>query len=130
MNITNNETIIPFQDVIFNKANQTMTIINGTTGTYSLKAIKECAVVNEDAKYHGKEKPFAITVSTGPLPVGLFTERSFFVGLKVTLKDDTVLAIYTSKTATRNNTDLHKRDTQEAKRIKKILDQMINDYKA
>lgn len=123
----NSKSTITFQDVIFDNVNQTMTILNGTKGTCSFKDIKECAVLNESAKHHGKGEPFAVTIATGPLPVGLFTERAFFVGVKVTLKDGTVLAIYTSKTATRNNTDLHKKDTQEAKKIKKILDQVISD---
>lgn len=121
---------VNFPEVIFDYMNQTMTIVNGTKGTYSFKEIKECAVVNEYAKYHGQEEPFAVTVSTSPLPVGLFTERAFYVGVKIMLKDGTVLAVYTSKTETRNHTDFHKKDTKEAQKIKKIIDQIIQDDQA
>lgn len=123
------KSVIVFPEVEFDDHNQTMTIINGTAGTYPYKDIKECIIANESAKHHGKSEPFAVTVATSPLPVGLFTERAFYVGLKITLADDTVVAIYTSKTATRNNTDLHKSDTQAAKKIKKVIDRIINDGK-
>ncbi len=123
-------SMIVFPEVTFDDDNQTMTILNGTEGTYDYKDIKECVIANESAKHRGKEKPFAVTVVTSPLPVGLFTERAFYVGLKITLMDGTVLAIYTSKTATRNNTDLHKADTQAAQKIKKVLDRIIKDHNA
>lgn len=111
--------------VLFDYDNRIMKVLNGSCGEYSFDDIKECVILNERAKYHGKKEPFYVTVSTSPLPVGLFTERSFYVGLKITLKNDKIIAIYTSKTATRANTDLHLNDTKVAKLIKKEIDEII-----
>lgn len=123
-------TTMNFRDVIFDHEKQAMTILHGTKGTYPYRDIKACKILNENAKYHGDGEPFAVTVSTSPLPVGLFSERAFYVGLKITLQDDTVLAIYTSETATRNNTDLHKKDTQEAENIKGVIDKILQGFQA
>ncbi|MDD7282221.1 hypothetical protein [Floccifex sp.] len=100
-------------------------IINGTKGEYPFDNIKECFVLNEDAKYKGKTEPFSVIVKTGPLPLGLLTEKAFYVGVKIINKNGSVLAIYTSKQKTRNNTDYHKKDRKNAEEIKKLIDEII-----
>lgn len=122
------ENKIIFESVVFDKEDKSMTILNGTEGTYSYKDIKECKVLNEKAKYHGKEEPFFATIANGPLGGGTMWESSIFVGLKLTMKDDSVLAIYTSKEATTINTDLHIKDKEEAEKIKEVIDKIIDKY--
>lgn len=56
-------------------------------------------------------------------------EQPFYVGLKVTLKDNSILAIYTSKKPTRTQTDLHLNDYQTAVEIKELIDKIIKKYK-
>lgn len=123
-----NLTNVVFESVIFDKDNKTMTILNGTKGTYSYKDIKKCSVLNEKAKYHEKEKPFLACVPNGPLGGGTMWESSIFVGLKLVMADDSILAIYTSKVATSINTDLHIKDMEEAKKIEAFIKKSISKY--
>lgn len=123
-----NDAKIVFDSVIFDKDDKVMTILNGSKGTYSYKDIKKCSILNEKAKYHKKSEPFSVTVPNGPLPVGMISEPSLYVGLKLVMNDDHVLAIYTSKEATNINTDVHIKDREEAKEIKAFIDKVIAKY--
>lgn len=123
-----NESKIIFKSVIFDKDDKSMTILNGSEGTYSYIDIKKCSILNEKAKYHKKSEPFSVTVPNGPLPVGMISEPSLYVGLKLVMNDDRVLAIYTSKEATNINTDAHIKDREEAKEIKAFIDKVIAKY--
>lgn len=127
-NNKNSESKIMFDSVIFDKEDKTMTILNGTEGTYSYKEIKKCDILNEKAKYHKKSEPFSVTVPNGPLPLGMISEPSLYVGLKLVMNDDRVLAIYTSNKATNINTDAHIKDREEAKEIKVFIDKVIAKY--
>lgn len=124
--MTNNKII--FDSFIFDTENKTITILNGSEGTYSYKNIVKCNILNEKAKYHGKDKPFLATVPNGPLGGGSMWEFQIYVGLKLTMADNTILAIYTSKKATTINTDIHIKDINEAKKIKKTIDKIIKKY--
>ena len=122
---------IIFDSVIFDKRDKVFIIISGTKGTYSYKNIKKCEILNEKARYKGKEEPFTHQVVTGVdwLVQANILEQPFYVGLRLTMKDGTHLAIYTSKQPTRTQTDFHIRDVKEAEKIKKLIDKIIMKYK-
>ena len=121
---------IIFDSVIFDKRDKVFIIINGTKGTYSYKNIKKCEILNEKARYKGKEEPFTHRVVTGVdwLIQANILEQPFYVGLRLTMKDGTHLAIYTSKEPTRTQTDFHIQDLKEAEKIKALIDKIINKY--
>ena len=54
---------------------------------------------------------------SGPLPSGTLQNPYLFVGVKVVLKDETVLAIYVSKEKALLNSDMYLSDLKEAKSI-------------
>lgn len=114
-----------FDSVLFDKKNQTMTILNGTQGAYAYADIVSCKVLNENKRVHGKGEPFSATVPSGPLPSGMIFEKAVYVGVKVTLKDGHVLGIYTSSKPTRINTDVYRVARNEADHIKRIIDRII-----
>lgn len=122
--------IVEFDEVIFDFTNKVMTIVNGSIGEYGFSQIKSSNIEYEKAKYHGKKEPFYVTVRPTRLPLGMLSETSFYVGLKVVLKNEKVLAIYVSKKKTRNNTDQHIKDTKKAKQIQKILNKIIEENKS
>lgn len=123
-----NEQLISYDSVVFDKEKKTFTILDGTKGTYSYTDIKKCSIQCEDAKYRGKTPPFTHTVLAGVTMVILMMEPSIYVGLKIQMKDDQLLGIYTSKEKTRMNTDLYKKDKEEAEKIKHLIDRIIEKY--
>ncbi|MFR3062451.1 MAG: hypothetical protein ACLTL6_10635 [Holdemanella porci] len=74
------------------------------------------SVLNEKAKYKGKGIPFTAVLSSGPLPSGLLQNPYLYVGVKIVLKNETVLAVYVSKEKTMVNTDQYIQDRKIAKR--------------
>ncbi len=95
-------------------------IKNGSIGTYSIDDIKTAKVLNEQASFKGKSKPFLHQYLGGTsffAPV----EPRLYVGIKIVTKNDDVLAIYVSKNPVIYNSDLFFNDTKLAKRIAKIL---------
>lgn len=130
--MTNQENVkkstVVFDSVVFDKESKTMTILNGTEGTYPYTDIIRCAVLNEKAKTHGTGEPFTALVPNGPLPVGMMSEPAIYTGLKVTMANQKILAIYISKTPTHINTDQHIADRKEAEQIKHFIDTAIRKY--
>ncbi len=57
-----------------------------------------------------------------------FMEQPFYVGLRITMKDDTQLVVYISKNPTRTQTDQHIKSFQETEKIKHLIDRIINKY--
>lgn len=113
--------------VSFDDTNKIMSIYNGTVGEYAYTNLQACEVLCEKAKYHGKEKPFYVTVKPTRLPLGMMSDTAFYVGVKVILKDNTELAIYVSKEKTRSYTDFHLQDEKIAKRIKRKIDKIVKE---
>ena len=72
-------------------------------------------------KYKGKGIPFTAVLPGGPLPSGLFQNPYLYVGVKIVLKDETVLAIYVSKEKTMVNTDQYIQDRKIAKKIEEMI---------
>ena len=79
-------------------------IVTGTQGKYSYDDVTRVSVLNEKAKYKGKGIPFTAVLPGGPLPYGLLQNPYLYVGVKIVLKNETVLAIYVSKEKTMVNT--------------------------
>lgn len=91
------------------------------SGTYSYCDVACVSVLNEKAKYKGKGVPFTAILPSGPLPAGILQDPYLFVGVKVVLKDGTVLAIYISKEKTMVNTDQYIQDRKVAEKIKEVM---------
>ena len=102
----------------FDDLNKQFTI---ESGTYSYCDVARVSVLNEKAKYKGKGIPFTAVLPGGPLPSGLFQNPYLYVGVKIVLKDETVLAIYVSKEKTMVNTDQYIQDRKVAEKIKEVM---------
>ena len=100
----------------FDDINKQFTI---PSGTYSYSDVVRVSVLNEKAK--GKGIPFTAILPSGPLPFGILQDPYLFVGVKVVLKDETVLAIYISKEKTMVNTDQYIQDRKVAEKIKEVM---------
>ena len=95
-------------------------ILNGTQGKYSYD-VTRVSVLNEKAKYKGKGIPFTAVLPGGPLPSGLLQDPYLYVGVKIVLQNETVLAIYVSKEKTMVNTDQYIQDRKIAKKIEEVI---------
>ena len=79
--------------------------------------ILKCSIQNEDANFKGKTKPFTHTIlGQTPFMAGAI-EPMMYVGIKLTLKDGTVLPIYVSKKKVLLNSDMYLSDLKETKSI-------------
>lgn len=85
--------------------------------TYSYSDVVCVSVLNEKAKYKGKGVPFTAILPSGPLPSWIQQNPYLFIGVKIVLKDETVLAIYVSKEKVLLNSDMYLSDLKEAKSI-------------
>lgn len=105
--------------VKFDDSRKQFEIITGTQGKYSYDDVIRVSVLNEKAKYKGKGIPFTAVLPGGPLPSGLLQDPYLYVGVKIVIKNETVLAIYVSKEKTMVNTDHRK--------IAKKIEEMIKN---
>ena len=85
--------------------------------TYSYSDVVRVSVLNEKAKYKEKGIPFTAILPSGPLPSGIQQNPYLFIGVKIVLKDETVLAIYVSKKKALLNSDMYLSDLKETKSI-------------
>lgn len=123
-------TIVKFDSVMFDKDTKKFIVYNGTEGEYDYRDIVKCSILNEEAKFRGKGEPFQHQVLGGVTFVSMLGEPSLYVGLKLTMKDDRVIAIYVSKEKTQVNTDLYHKDHEEAEAIKSFIDKAIHKYQS
>lgn len=121
-------TLVKYDSIEFNKSDKTFTILNGSTGTYSYTEIVKCSVLNEDSKFRGKTDPFEHQVLGGTAFLSMLGEPSLYVGLKLTMKDNTVLGVYISKEKTFVNSDVYNKDREEAESIKMFIEKIIEKY--
>lgn len=105
----------------FDDSRKQFEIITETQGKYSYDDVTRVSVLNEKAKYKGKDVPFTAVLPGGPLPSGLLQDPYLYVGVKIVLKDETVLAIYVSKEKTMVNTDQYIQDRKIAKKIEEMI---------
>ena len=80
------------QSILFDDLHQTFQILDGTRGTYTYSDVVRATVLNEKANYKGKGIPFTAVLPGGPLPSGLLTNPYLYVGVKVVLKNQSILA--------------------------------------
>lgn len=107
--------------VKFDDSSKQFEIVTGTQGKYSYDDVTRVSVLNEKAKYKGKGIPFTAVLPGGPLPSGLLQNPYLYVGVKIVLKNETVLAIYVSKEKTMVNTDQYIQDRKIAKKIEGVI---------
>lgn len=105
----------------FDDSRKQFEILTRTQGKYSYDDVIRVSVLNEKAKYKGKGIPFIAVLPGGPLPSGLLQNPYLYVGVKIVLKDETVLAIYVSKEKTMVNTDQYIQDRKIAKKIEEMI---------
>lgn len=113
-----NDTNYNYEQVMIDYTENSFTILNGTLGTYNLKDIVKIEIVDENSKYKGKGEPFKYSTSKK----SPFNGKSFFVGLKITMKDGNVLALYISKKEVKLSSDAYLKDKEEAETIKSLLE--------
>ena len=113
-----------FRSVVFDSDNRMFTILDGTKGEYKVDDILRYGIFNEKAKYKGTGVPFTAVIPRGPGAAGLFYSQ-LYVGLKITLKDESVLAIYVSQEQTQVGTDQYVKDDKEAKAIYETIKKII-----
>ena len=118
---------ILFDSVIFDPVNKTFEILDGSIGVYRYEDIKRFAILNENARYRGKQAPFTALLPGSGLPAGIFSYPYMYVGIKVVLKDETILGIYVSKEKTMLNTDQYLHDRKIANEIGQIFQSILND---
>ena len=115
-----------FKCMEFDDDNKRINILIGSEGYINYNDIARVSLLNEDAKYKGKGQPFVHQVLGGTTFYTLFGEPSFYVGLKIVLKDETIKAAYISNRATRINTDIYKEDVKEGNLIKNKIEKRIS----
>ena len=81
--------------VKFHDEENRLEIMGGASCLY--EEIQKCSIQNEDANFKGKTKPFTHTILGGPTFMAGAVEPMMYVGIKVVLKDNSVLPIYVSK---------------------------------
>ena len=91
--------------------------------------MKKCSILNEEAKYRGKTKPFFHQILGGTAFFTIMGEPSFYVGLRIITKSDETLAIYVSTKPVYFNTDAYFADRAEAEKIQKVFQAIIKKVK-
>ncbi|TGY66704.1 hypothetical protein [Dubosiella muris] len=93
--------------------------------TYSLNAIKKVTILNEDAKYKGKTKPFTHQVLSGvTMLMPIAGNPALYVGLRIVLNDDSMQHVYVSQKPVQINSEAYFADRKEAE---KLMEQLTKD---
>lgn len=88
--------------------------------------IQKLSIQNEDANFKGKTKPFTHTILGGATFMAGVVEPMMYVGIKVVLKDNSILPIYVSKEKVLFNSDKYLNDVKEANAILKELEKRLH----
>lgn len=110
-----------FDSIIIDPKERKFKIIDGTAGEYSLDNIDTLSILNEQASFKGKSKPFLHQVLGGMTFSSGAMEPQLYVGLKIKMKDGNELALYVSKKPVNFNSDIYHHDVKEAEHIKSLL---------
>lgn len=114
-----------FKSVEFDDERNVLKILTGDLKEIPYADIEKASVANEDASFKGKSTPFAHQVLGGVTFMSIAAEPSLYVGIKLVCKDKSIHPIYVSDTKTQFNTDIYKKDREEAETIKKMIDKRI-----
>lgn len=109
--------------VKFQDEENRLEIMGGASCLY--EEIQKCSIQNEDANFKGKTKPFTHTILGGATFMAGAVEPMMCVGIKVVLKDNSVLPIYVSKKKVLFNSDKYLKDVKEANVILKELEKRL-----
>lgn len=106
-------------NVIFDEERQTFQILSGSKGIYSMKDVRKCQIVFEDAKFHNEEKPFPLDHRILVTSYDFWwVNRKVYIGLEIELKDSKKLYVYVSNDAKIQNSDAFKKTMHLAQQIK------------
>ena len=114
-----------FDSVIIDQEDKTFTVLDGSVGTYALEDIKHIQILGEHARKRGKTPPFTYMVLLANHYRTAIFEPSFYVGLKIDMKNGDVIAIYLSKKKTYSCTDVARKAMAEGEKIRKIMKKYI-----
>lgn len=84
---------------------------------YLYSDILKSSIQNEDANFKGKTKPFTHTILGGITFMAGAVEPMMYVGIKLTLRNGSVIPIYVSKEKVLFNSDMYLSDKKEAESI-------------
>ena len=110
--------------VKFHDEENRLEIMGGASCLY--EEIQKYSIQNEDANFKGKTKPFTHTILGGATFMAGAVEPMMYVGIKVVLKDTSVLPIYVSKEKVLFNSDKYLNDVKEANAILKELEKRLH----
>lgn len=100
-------------------------LLTTSAETIPYEAIEKISVLNEDAAFKGRTKPFSHQVLGGTTIYSIFGEPQLYVGLKIRKKDGTISAIYVSDRKTTYNTDIYREDTCRANELKQAIENHV-----
>lgn len=118
-----------FSNIIFDTDTKTFTIAKGSVGVYSYKDIKKCNIVYEDAKYTGKSPMFDHQSIGGVGANPYYSGAKIHTGIRIILKDETILYVYISDTSTMINTLDFFAYQKQAEEVKSFINKIIEKYK-
>lgn len=113
-----------YRSVLFDDDKKQLTILDTNT-SIPYADIDKVSVLNEDAAFKGKTKPFSHQVLGGTAFYSLLGEPRLYVGLRILRKDGTIEAAYISGRKTGFNTNIYLEDTREGEAIKAAIDSRI-----
>ena len=89
---------------------------------FSLNDIQKVTILNEDAKYKGKTKPFSHQVLSGvTMLMPIAGNPVLYVGLRIGMKDGSTQYVYVSKKPVQINSDAYYADRKAAERLMEKL---------
>ena len=93
---------------------------------YLYSDILKCSIQNEDANFKGKTKPFTHTILGGTTFMAGAVEPMMYVGIKLTLRDGSVIPLYVSKEKVLFNSEMYLSDEKEAESILREIKKRID----
>lgn len=122
------EKILKFENMEFDKESKTFTVLKGSKGTYDYTEIAECEILNENAKYTGKEEPFTHHIYASPLQIDTIFPKNVFVGIKIVMKNNDKVYVYISNEKVQTNSLTFYKDRENAVKIKELIKKIITKY--
>lgn len=112
---------IIYSNIVFDKEEKTFTILKGDKGIYPYSKIKKCSVVYEDSGFTGKSPMFSHTVLVSTLQPPTMLPRYVYVGLKITMEDNSIKYVYMSENKIQINSLQFYKESEEAQKAKTFI---------
>ena len=113
-------------NVIFDEERQSFQILSGSKGIYSMKDVRKCQIVFEDAKYYGRTKPFSHKLLISSFESFFVTIRDVYVGIELELKSKEKVYVYISNIKQKHHSDAFKADVKVAETLKEKFKLIIS----